>query len=452
MNAPLHDMPAGDDAWVKDGMRIGALLDDAHLVLVLGRDTRATALAALGVARAQSGRRRVALGDLLGDAEPIQQLLTGDDPHGLVDSFLYGVSINKIARPVPQYGDLYVLPTGSEVLGYDEIFRNSRWRRMAAGFRETGSLLVVAAPADADHVTDIVDLTEGVVLVGDAELAALDPEKLVGHVSPPEPLVPNSFADEALPAEEAAAPANDVPPQATRGRSWRPAAVGGVALALVLAAMGVWLAARPLAGGHEPFWLRRRSSSTAAGALPSTLDSIRPESTAAAAVPLLTPANPADSGTAAAYSVIVARFNTLLGAQSWLQKAGDLPSPTFAPFRVNGETWYRALVGSYTTRAQADSLLDALAAKGLSRPDSGNVIRAPFAFLVDSVTAQAVPQMLHYFASSGQPIYALEQRDGSARLYIGAFESPAEAALYVDAVRSGGNIKPVLVYRIGRVY
>ena len=142
MSTPQSDMPAGDAAWVDDGMRLGASLDDAHLVLVLGDDTRATALAALGVARAQSGRRRVALGDLLGDAEPIQQLLTEDDPHGLVDSFLYGVSINKIARPVPLYGDFYVLPTVSEVFSDEDIFRNSRWRRLAAGFRETGSMLV----------------------------------------------------------------------------------------------------------------------------------------------------------------------------------------------------------------------------------------------------------------------------------------------------------------------
>jgi hypothetical protein len=187
--------------------------------------------------------------------------------------------------------------------------------------------------------------------------------------------------------------------------------------------------------------------------VPSTLDSIRPDSATSATGASLTPANPADSGNAAAYSVVVARFNTLSGATIWLQsQARDLPSPTFAPFRVGNETWYRALVGSYPTREEADSLQAALSAKGLSRPDSANIIRAPFALLVDSVTADAVPGMLKYFAARGQPVYALRQPDGSARLYAGAFESPAEAAQFVDAIRSGGNIKPVLVYRIGRVY
>lgn len=446
-------MPAGDAAWIENGLRVGAALIDAHLVLVLGDDARTTALTALGVARSQSSRRRVALGDLLGDAEPIQQLLEGDDPHGLTDSFLYGVSLNKIARAVPQYGELYVLPTGSEVPEYAEIFTNARWRRLAAGFRETGSLLVVAAPANAEHVADVADLTDGVILVGNVNVPGVEGAKLVGRVT----------AQEAQPAESISGagvlpnePGADVetPDIASRRRPWfTPAAIGGAALALVLAVLGIWFAARPLVRGHYPVSDRRSTSSSAAGSLPSPLDSIRPESTASGATPALAPANPADSANAAAYAVVVARFNTLLGAQKWLQtQARDLPSPTFAPFRVNDETWYRAIVGSYPTRAQADSLLEALSAKGLTRPDSANVIRAPFAFLVDSVTADAVPAMLKYFASIGQPIYALRQQDGSARVYGGAFESPAEAALYLENFPSGGNFKTVFVYRIGRVY
>lgn len=450
MTTPPPDMPPGDAAWVNDGMRVGATLDDAHLILVLGNDPRATALAALGIARAQATRRRVALGDLLGDAEPIQELLNVDDPHGLADSFLYGVSINKIAQAVPQYGDLYVLPSGSEVPGYDVIFTNARWRRLAAGFRETGSLLVVAAPARAEHVADVVGLTDGVVLVGDPEVAGMDDEKVIARVAP-------VAATAALPNAEAGAPEEGAvvigEPGSERSRWLSPAALGGGALALVLVIMGIWFAARPLVRGHEPLWLSRERSASAAGAVPSTLDSMRPDSTAVPSAPALTPANSADSANAAAYAVVVARFNTRSGAQIWLQRNADsLPSATFAPFRVNGETWYRAVAGSFLTRAGADSLLQELSTKGVIRPDSDNVIRAPFAFLVDSVTAEAVPGMLSYLRRAGQPVYALRQADGSARLYTGAFESAAEAALDFDAIRSGGNIKPVLVYRIGRVF
>src|SRR5690348_15709960 len=385
---PQPNAGSGDDAVVAEGLRVGASLDKTNLVLVLGDDPRSTALAALGVARAQAGRRRVALGDLLGDAEPIQQLLNTDDPHGLADSFVYGVSLNKIAQAVPQYGELYVLPSGSEVPAYEEIFTNSRWRRLAAGFRETGALLVVAAPASAAHVADIVELADGALLVGDAAPPPMDPSKLIARVHPtppngvppvePEPALTVAFADRPKPW-------------------WKRVPVGlpaviGIALTLALAGIGLWLAARPLARDHQPLTAQRRQTASSAGAVPSTLDSLRPDSAVASAGPSLKPANPTDSLGAAAFAVVIARFNTLQGAQLWLQaQPRDLPTPSFAPQVIRGETWYRALAGSYPTRAQADSLLTALSTKGLSRLDSNNVVRTPFAFLVDSVKPEAVP-------------------------------------------------------------
>jgi hypothetical protein len=457
---------SADDALVDDGMRVGAELDTANLVLVLGDEPRRTALAALGVARAQARHRRVALGDLLGDAEPIQQLLNGGDPHGLADSFVYGVSLNKIAHAVPQYGELYVLPSGSEVPAYEDIFTNARWKRLAAGFKETGALLVVAAPASAAHVADVVGLADGAVLVGGAEPLGVEGGKVLGRIaaepdrpadvpiaaprvaaspeaSPPEP--------EPIPEPEAESPA---PPPAQwwqRVASSRGAMLG-IGLTLVLIALGVWFATRPFGSGHDPLWLRRQhDGATVAGTVPA-LDSLGADSAAARGASLLAPANGSDSAAAAPYAVVIARFNTLSGAQAWLQsQAKGLPSPTFVPVRIQGETWYAALVGSYATHAEADSLLAALSAQGLSRADSNNIVRAPFAFLVDSVSADAVPGLLKYFAARGQPVYALRQPNGSARLYAGAFESPAQASLYVDAIRTSG-LRPVLVYRIGRVY
>ena len=451
---------AADDALVDDGMRVGAGLDTANLVLVLGDDPRRTALAALGVARAQARNRRVALGDLLGDAEPIQQLLNGGDPHGLADSFVYGVSLNKIAHPVPQYGDLYVLPSGSEVPAYEDIFTNARWKRLAAGFKETGALLVVAAPASAAHIADVVGLADGAVLVGSAEAQGVEGGKMLGRVAAePEPPADVPIAtpgvaaspSEPVPEPETSAPAPPRSPWWNRIASSR-GAMFGIGLTLVLVVLGVWFATRPLAAGHDPLWLRRqRGGVTPAGPRPA-LDSLGNDTSAGRAANLLAPANVADSAAAAPYAVVIARFNTLSGAQAWLQsQAKGLPSPTFVPVRIQGETWYAALVGSYATHAEADSLLAALSAQGLSRADSNNIVRAPFAFLVDSVGADAVPGLLKYFADRGQPVYALRQPNGSARLYAGAFESPAQASLYVDAIRTSG-LRPVLVYRIGRVY
>ena len=454
---------AADDALVDDGMRVGAALDTANLVLVLGDDPTRTALAALGVARAQARHRRVALGDLLGDAVPIQQLLNGGDPHGLADSFVYGVSLNKIAHPVPQYGELYVLPSGSEVPAYEDIFTNARWKRLAAGFKETGALLVVAAPASAAHVADVVGLADGAVLVGGAEPLGVEGGKVLGRIATEH----GQPADVPIAAARAAAPPSQptpepeadlpAPPPIPRSRWWSRiassrGAMFGIGLTLVLVVLGVWFATRPLASGHDPFWLRRQRGGATPGGPRPALDSLGNDTAAARAANLLAPANLSDSAAAAPYAVVIARFNTLSGAQAWLQsQAKGLPSPTFVPVRIQGETWYAALVGSYATRAEADSLLAALSAQGLSRADSNNIVRAPFAFLVDSVGTEAVPALLKYFADRGQPVYALRQPNGSARLYAGAFESPAQASLYVDAIRTSG-LRPVLVYRIGRVY
>jgi len=87
------------------------------------------------------------VGDLIGDVAPIRELVTDDDPHGLTDAFLYGVSLNKIARQIDTVGNLHVLPSGSDQVVQEEILRNERWRRLASGFHEAGALLLIATPA-----------------------------------------------------------------------------------------------------------------------------------------------------------------------------------------------------------------------------------------------------------------------------------------------------------------
>ena len=84
-------------AWEEVGREIAPALDAASAVVVIGDDPVAAAEVALGAGRVQGARRRVAIGDLVGEVEPLQALVTGDDPHGLVDSFLYGVSPSDAA-------------------------------------------------------------------------------------------------------------------------------------------------------------------------------------------------------------------------------------------------------------------------------------------------------------------------------------------------------------------
>jgi septal ring-binding cell division protein DamX len=464
MTTPLDPLTAdgvADAAWERAGLRAGASLDSASLVVVLGNDVRETALAAVGLARAQAAHRRVALGDLLGEAEPIQRLLTSDDPHGLVDSFLYGVSLNRIAHYVPTMGELFVLPSGSEPPDYDEILPNARWKRLASGFRESGALFVVAAPADAPHAADFARMSDGAVLVADAELPPDDgvPVHVLGRVPAPEADVvdePEVVSERAIVLIPIAEPEPTTRARTSSGRFAQPvAAVAGLLLVASLAAIGVWLAARPLASGHEPAVRRRgASTSTAAGALSTALDTLAHSvatSPVDSAAPALLPVNLADSSVASAYSVALMTMNTQAGAIWWFQTSGkELPAATFAPTLVQGAPWYRALVGAYANRAQADSLLAALRASGKVRAGLGDVVRAPFAFLVDSVKPDAVAGLLKYFADRGQPVYSLRQKDGSERLYAGAFETREQAGLFVESIRASG-LRPVLVYRIGRV-
>src|SRR5919201_3714462 len=134
----------GPFEWETEGRRLGAALDHLHAIVVVGHDEAATAKVALGVGRTQAVRRRVVVGDLLGEAAPIQELLQNEDPHGLYDSFEYGISLGKGTHEVHGGGRLAVVPSGTAPIDYERLLVDPRWPRLAATFRETGGLLVLA--------------------------------------------------------------------------------------------------------------------------------------------------------------------------------------------------------------------------------------------------------------------------------------------------------------------
>ncbi|HEX8942769.1 MAG TPA: hypothetical protein VF785_06485, partial [Gemmatimonadaceae bacterium] len=115
--------------WEAAGRDFGESLSGYSALVVIGIDPVATGRVAIGLGRAQAAHRRVAVGDLFAESPPIQELVSTDDPHGLVDSFLYGVSLSRIAYPVPDAGQLFVMPSGTEPPTYEEILPNPRWQR-----------------------------------------------------------------------------------------------------------------------------------------------------------------------------------------------------------------------------------------------------------------------------------------------------------------------------------
>jgi hypothetical protein len=462
--------------WEAEGRQLAATLAGAHAVVIVGADPVATARVALGIGREEGARRRVAIADLLGDAEPLQSLVHADDPHGIVDSFLYGVSLNRIAYPVEDAGELFVMPSGTEPIDYEDLFVNPRWRRLAAGFREVGALLLLAAPASAPHLRQLVDATDGAVLVGDEVPGELPVAQALAWVRPRRH-APIALAEPAAPAPAAAAhqrtpiEVNLVPPRRAARRRLLPMA-GGLLLTLSLLGAGFWFARRPFAAADRPWHGVKPNTPAAVKATGGTLqldsiarveqasrDSALRDSAARAAAlavlpdsfPVLAPLNPADSAVSAAFAVVLENTNGLTGAIIDLR--GRYAAVPTASYALDLRTrYYKLVAGAFQSRTGADSLLAQLRAKRVLASGFGSVTILPYAFLVDTnVAAAEVGPRLTRAAARAQPVYALRQPNGAANLYFGAYESPQEASLAVPAARRAG-LAPTLVYRIGRVF
>jgi hypothetical protein len=156
-------------------------------VVVTSSDTVAAAHVALGVAKSEAAHRRVVVGDLVGDIPSLRSLVKDEDPHGITDSFLYGVSFNKIGYAVEGTENLYVMPSGTDPLIDEEIFRNPRWTKLSEGFGEAISLLLLVAASDSPGLSDLIDQLDGAVLVKDVDLPLAPSALVLARVASPTP-------------------------------------------------------------------------------------------------------------------------------------------------------------------------------------------------------------------------------------------------------------------------
>jgi hypothetical protein len=114
--------------------------------------------------------------------------------------------------------------------------------------------------------------------------------------------------------------------------------------------------------------------------------------------------------------------------------------------------WYKVVVGASHDRAGADSLLAALRRERLVRSGEGRVVKVPYALvLADNIERTQALSLHESWHRRGFNPYVLVQHDGSVRLFAGAFETPAQAALLASALRAAG-VAPVLAFRTGRTY
>lgn len=420
--APLED----------EGRRIGADVDSLNAIVVVANAPDDAAAVALGIGAVQSRNRRVVVADLAGDTATLTRLVTTDDPHGLSDSFRYGVSLNRVAQPIGEGGNLFVLPSGTEPVADEEIYRSDRWRRLVAGFREVGALLVLVAPGNGPALDALIAFTDGAVGVGRVAV----PGTVIDTARVPRPgvRVGGPFAE-------------------------RPAARASVRRRPLIAALGVVAAAIALtivfrvrtAGPSDAAPVDSSAARAVAGTPRRSMDS------AAASVAPETPPirNPGDSAMASAFGIEIAKFSTPTGAL--MRVRDELPktaaAPTFGVVAIGADQtlWYRVIAGASDRREGADSALATLrASKAIDDPAAGAIVSVPFAFRLQAGAApESVATLTAGYIARGIPAYALLQDDGTATLYAGAFETADQAALFMTYLRAAG-IEPALTYRLGR--
>jgi hypothetical protein len=449
-------------SWEVEGERLGEGCDAITSAVVIGNDPEAAGALALGIARVQGQRRRVAIGDLAGGDNLLQELAMSDDIHGLVDSFLYGVSLTHIARPLAGHPNVFILPYGSEQAS-EEILRHPRWRRLTAGFREVEALLLLVVRAGAAGLEALVPATDGVILA-DADRADVPGPVVAAAKRPPVDSVSQGSQHDVA-AAPLTAPVEEVrelaPPAAAAVEpelGWpyverRQGSRHG-ALRRVLPALAI--AAALIAVGAGGVWLGRVLTQRDAD-VASALAAARHQDSAAAVVAQATGPpveNPADSASASAYAIEVVVANTEAGATSSLtnEQRSLLPATTVGPVLFPGDTarWFRVVVGATPDFATADSLLASLRASHRFAVDAGKIVRVPLALLVDrDVAPDSARARARALRLIGIPAYALAQLDGTARVYAGAFESADQTALLAQQLRSAG-LAPAVVYRTGR--
>ena len=409
--------------WEAAGRQIAPMLGSYSAAVVTGTDALAAAHVAIGIGLAEAEHRRVAIGDLVGEIEPIQALVTSDDPHGISDSFTFGVSLNKIAQPIDTTGNLFIMPSGTGSVKDLEIFRNARWQRLANGFREVGALLLLVAPADAPGLKELIDQLDGVVLVGTTPLDFAPYINILARV--PTALRPT----ERKPARQ------PLP-------IWKIASLLLVLVALVGAGVYFRFSSETAKPAVTPAF--RRPAPKVVPPAPPPVDSLS----------VAPPANPADSAIASAYAVEVAAWNSQDDANQTLSRfSGLLPAGTISPVPIGPtrEQYYKLIVGAYPARNEADAELALLRHKRITpTPQLGTVVRTPYALLIDSAAAGRPSELVRKYPEARiWGSYVLAQTDGSLKLYAGAFERPEDSAALMATLRAA-RLSPILVYRTGR--
>ncbi|HSA54048.1 MAG TPA: hypothetical protein VLE53_00015 [Gemmatimonadaceae bacterium] len=352
----------------------------------------------------------------------LARLVADDDPHGASDAIRYGLSLSRVARTLPNTPGVLIVPGGAETPLAMDVLEDRRWGSWAEQCRRSKALMLVAAPSDGVLLTPLLDQIDGVIVVG-------------GSAVPP---TRAPFLGRVRPVRRTPRRARLVPDRPARRRR---RLVGQL---LLLGAL--------VGSGAVVLW---RFRSPASQVDRSTGGAVGAGQALASAPVLVDPAPvPIDTVGLAPWSVELSSVNSAAGALLRVRQAVDsVPVPTYSPTLLGATSapWYRLVAGAYSQMTSADSLLAALRDRGVVEPGAGRVVRTPYTWLVeDSVPPDLVQDRLFVWRQQGLPAYALFDTAGFVRIYVGAFESEAEARLLAPVLDSL-NLHATLSARVGSI-
>jgi hypothetical protein len=163
----------------------------------------------------------------------------------------------------------------------------------------------------------------------------------------------------------------------------------------------------------------------------------------------------AAASVAAPFSVVLSDISSATGANGEIDQAAGrkFPALTYSPYRrANGTMSYVVISGAFADSTSAAALLRDVRAKRYHTAAAAHIVRLPYAVLIQKdVPPDQAPMFVHAYLSKGLPVYALEQADGTASLWAGAFRTAEQAQPLVTSFRSNGD-KPTVTIRTGRSF
>ena len=390
-------------------------------------DLKWAAGAAWDVARAAAlNGRRVALVDLWLEHPMLHETVGLAPTEGIVDAFEYDVSLTKAAHEIDH---VFFIAAGAVTAHAGDLFANPRWKKLHGGFKVEDALLILFLSAGA--LARLSAVPDGLIVLSPD---GYEPESSIGQgiAAAMERGVPllGVVRERWTPGPDTrsvAPPPGRISASAARRPARRRTRPVVIAATLVAGAAGGWgLLVR--GAEHAP---------TPARPAPAHTPRARPVAAA--------PAPHADSLSWTVQLAAYAELDKALALADRLNAQGVTPFVT--PVAIGGwgrgdaTVWYRVFAGAYPTRDSALSARVGLWARQLADRGQGDVLRAPYSLALSRQGGGGV--RTDRLRARGIAAVAWD----SARLLVGAFETPEQATVLENQLKRAG-VSATLVTRM----